>query len=125
MLWLTQKLALRRNLHVPQTLTSVHDKSAAWLGLGTAVGALWNQLWRSDSERRAAQKFKTEGIPYVPKHDFSRLFGIVFIVIYLSGLFVLGLTMPLLLDIGFVYDNDERFVNITALLPSIGSNTLA
>ena len=40
---LTQRAALRNDLHRRQTLTAVHDKSTAWLGLGAALGAMWQQ----------------------------------------------------------------------------------
>ena len=42
MLW-TQELALQRELHMPQTLTAIHDKSVAWFGLGSALYSLWRQ----------------------------------------------------------------------------------
>ncbi|EKM54969.1 uncharacterized protein PHACADRAFT_208510 [Phanerochaete carnosa HHB-10118-sp] len=40
---LTQRLALRNDLGTRQTLTAVHDKASAWLGLGSALGSLWQQ----------------------------------------------------------------------------------
>ncbi|GJE88180.1 hypothetical protein PsYK624_042630 [Phanerochaete sordida] len=40
---LTQRLALRRDLNTPQTLTALHDKSSAWLGVGSALVSLWQQ----------------------------------------------------------------------------------
>ncbi|KAJ7242139.1 hypothetical protein B0H12DRAFT_1236803 [Mycena haematopus] len=40
---LTQRLALRNDLNTRQTLTAVHDKTAAWLGLGSALSSLWQQ----------------------------------------------------------------------------------
>jgi hypothetical protein len=39
----TQRLALRRNLLRPQSLTSLHDSTAAWLGLGSALGVMRRQ----------------------------------------------------------------------------------
>ena len=39
----TQRLALRRDLNTRQTLTAVHDKTAAWLGLGSALSSLHAQ----------------------------------------------------------------------------------
>lgn len=39
----TQCLALRRNLLTRQTLISIHDKSNAWLGIGSAFTSVWQQ----------------------------------------------------------------------------------
>lgn len=39
----TQRLALRSDLYNQETLTAMHDKSAAWLGLGAASTAIVNQ----------------------------------------------------------------------------------
>ena len=41
----TQRLALRNDLNTRQTLTAVHDRSRAWLGLGSALSSLWDQAW--------------------------------------------------------------------------------
>ncbi|KIO06611.1 hypothetical protein M404DRAFT_24328 [Pisolithus tinctorius Marx 270] len=43
LVWLTQRLALRRDLLQRQTLTATHDKAAAWSGLGAALQTLWKQ----------------------------------------------------------------------------------
>jgi hypothetical protein len=39
----TQRLALRRNLLQSPTLTSLHDRTASWLGLGSALDILRKQ----------------------------------------------------------------------------------
>jgi hypothetical protein len=36
----TQRLALRRDLLRPQALTSLHDHTASWLGLGAALNVV-------------------------------------------------------------------------------------
>ncbi|KIK95690.1 hypothetical protein PAXRUDRAFT_365496 [Paxillus rubicundulus Ve08.2h10] len=41
---ITQQLALRSNLLRRQTLTSLHDKSVAWGGIGASVLSLWRQV---------------------------------------------------------------------------------
>lgn len=38
--FVTQRLALTSALYTRQTLTAIHDKSAAWLGLGSAFVTL-------------------------------------------------------------------------------------
>ncbi len=40
----TQRLALIRDLHTRQTLTAIHDKASAWLGLGSSLFALMDQI---------------------------------------------------------------------------------
>ncbi|KAI0692392.1 hypothetical protein BC835DRAFT_1416597 [Cytidiella melzeri] len=45
LLWFTQKLALRRNLHKKQRLTAIHDQATAWLGLGSAIPVLLTQAF--------------------------------------------------------------------------------
>lgn len=54
-----------------QTLTAIHDKSSAWLGLGSASVSLWQQL-----KLRAAA------------------LGVLGIATYLLGVFVLHITIP-------------------------------
>ncbi|KAJ7114433.1 hypothetical protein C8R44DRAFT_795664 [Mycena epipterygia] len=45
LLYITQRLALRRTLQSRfSTMTSIHDRQAAWSGLGSAVNTLWNQV---------------------------------------------------------------------------------
>ncbi|KAL1701707.1 hypothetical protein EV121DRAFT_294015 [Schizophyllum commune] len=43
LIWITQRLALRRLLTSEQTLTAMHDEFNSWIGLGSAVFALLNQ----------------------------------------------------------------------------------
>ncbi|KAI0340304.1 hypothetical protein BDW22DRAFT_1421685 [Trametopsis cervina] len=128
-LYFTQKLALRRNLHVSQSLTSVHDKSAAWMGLGSATISVWNQLTGSVTKTKAEAEVTgatdATSQQYKYKHGFMQGLAVFAILLYLVGLFILGLTLPLLLNIGFVYDSNQRFDNITAVLPAIGNDSVA
>lgn len=73
---LTQRLALRSDLLTRQTLTSIHDKSGAWLGLGSAVMAVWQQT-----------KLRTGA------------WGISAITVYLLSVFALHITIPGLLHV--------------------------
>ncbi|KAJ6615026.1 hypothetical protein B0H10DRAFT_110761 [Mycena sp. CBHHK59/15] len=44
LVFLTQKMAMRRNIQSHQTLTATHDSVSSWAGLGSAVATLYNQL---------------------------------------------------------------------------------
>lgn len=68
---LTQHLALRGNLHTRQTLTAIHDKNIAWLGLGSALNSLWRQF----------------SLP-------ATVPGVLLITLYLLGHFTLHITIP-------------------------------
>ncbi|KAJ7613452.1 hypothetical protein FB45DRAFT_1036388 [Roridomyces roridus] len=43
LVFVTQSLALRQDLHTRQLLTATHDNAVAWSGLGSAVVRLWQQ----------------------------------------------------------------------------------
>ncbi|KAJ7192920.1 hypothetical protein GGX14DRAFT_479462 [Mycena pura] len=43
LVFLTQKLAARRNLRILQPLTAAHDTAAAWAGIGSAIWRIWQQ----------------------------------------------------------------------------------
>ncbi|KAJ7614494.1 hypothetical protein FB45DRAFT_1035968 [Roridomyces roridus] len=43
LVFVTQSLALRHDLHTKQLLTATHDNAVAWSGLGSAVVRLWQQ----------------------------------------------------------------------------------
>lgn len=58
-------------MHTRQTLTAVHDKSSAWLGLGSALASLWQQI----------------SLP-------TATTGVLYIAGYLLNIFVLHITVP-------------------------------
>lgn len=60
-----------RNLRKRQTLTAVHDKASAWLGLGSSVAALLDQ-----AEVPAAMS------------------GVVLVMLYLADITALHVTVP-------------------------------
>lgn len=109
-LYFTQKLALRRNLHVPQSLTSVHDQSNAWFGLASAFMTFCKQFI---GNKTSSQR------------DYWRVASVFGILVYLSGLSVLSITLPLVVSIGYLEDGSNAFVNITSLLPFAGTNASA
>ncbi|KAF7346982.1 hypothetical protein MVEN_01451000 [Mycena venus] len=43
LVFITQTLSMRRDLHIHQSLTATHDNTAAWAGLGSAAFCLWHQ----------------------------------------------------------------------------------
>ena len=43
LIWITQKLALRRLLTSRQTLTAMHDEYNSWIGIGSALSTLYGQ----------------------------------------------------------------------------------
>ncbi|KAJ7105177.1 hypothetical protein C8R44DRAFT_942960 [Mycena epipterygia] len=43
LVFVTQRLSMRRSLQLDQVLTATHDNAAAWAGLGAAISHLWNQ----------------------------------------------------------------------------------
>ena len=80
----TQHLALRRNLHIRQTLSAIHDKSAAWLGLGASFLALARQ-----------RTLNTD------------VLGVLQIVLYLLLVFVVHITIPSTLLVAPGHSNIE------------------
>ncbi|KAL1706780.1 hypothetical protein EV121DRAFT_200653 [Schizophyllum commune] len=44
LIWITQKLALRRLLTSRQTLTAMHDEYNSWIGIGSALYTLYGQF---------------------------------------------------------------------------------
>ncbi|KAI0750551.1 hypothetical protein BC629DRAFT_1598872 [Irpex lacteus] len=67
----TQRLALIHDLHTRQTLTAIHDKTSAWLGLGSSLLAIVDQI----------------KLP-------SAVFSVAFIGSYLLGIAALHITIP-------------------------------
>ncbi|OCH87593.1 hypothetical protein OBBRIDRAFT_837249 [Obba rivulosa] len=72
----TQQLSLKRNFHARQTLTALHDKANAWLGLGSSFLTLYQQR-------------KTRTAPWY----------IFAITVYSLGIFILHITTPALFDV--------------------------
>ena len=73
---LTQRPALRRDVHAEQTLSALQDRSKAWLGLGSSVLVLWD-------------KVKLRTAPW----------WVMLIALYLAGIFVFHITTPSLFDV--------------------------
>ncbi|KAH8798736.1 hypothetical protein DL96DRAFT_1824483 [Flagelloscypha sp. PMI_526] len=101
LLYLTQKLALRRSLSQLSTLTSSHDRYAAWLGLGNAFQSLLSQ-WTVNS-----------GVG-----------SILLIVVYLAGCAVVKITTPALLDLVPMYQAVATTATTTSESSLIGLDSL-
>lgn len=76
LVYYTQRLAFRSDLHLCQTLTAIHDKGNAWLGLGSAIVSFGHQF-----KLRAA------------------MLGVGCTTGYLIGVWLLHITIPGLLSV--------------------------
>ncbi|KAJ3558246.1 hypothetical protein NM688_g1043 [Phlebia brevispora] len=97
----TQGLALKRNYHVRQSLTALHEKSSAWLGLGPSLTVMWRQR----------------------RHRAARL-GAFLILGYLATMFALGITDAALLTVGYADVNDPILAHTTAYLSEVQTGDL-
>ncbi|GJE91632.1 hypothetical protein PsYK624_077820 [Phanerochaete sordida] len=95
----TQSLAFRSDLYVRQTLTALHDKSSAWLGLGAACSSLWEQF-----KMRAA------------------MLGVAYITAYLVGMWLLHVTIPTVLSV-VPYNDTVPMLNRTILANTTTSHS--
>ena len=86
---LTQRLALSRDLRTRQTLTAIHDKNSAWLGIGSAGIGLWEQA-----------------------KLLSAISGISGIALYLFGIYVLHVTIPALVHVS-AYNTTVPTIHVT------------
>lgn len=87
----TQRLALVRDLRTQQTLTAIHDKTSAWLGLGSSLATLVDQV-------------------KVP----ATVSGVLFIVLYLAGIAVLHVVIPAAISVN-VYNATMQTLQQTHL----------
>ncbi|KIP03130.1 hypothetical protein PHLGIDRAFT_16082 [Phlebiopsis gigantea 11061_1 CR5-6] len=95
LLFVVQKLALKRDLNQKQSLTAMHDKSAAWLSLGV-TGAT---MWKYRSLFHIGQPDKE-----IWRRDIKAFGGVVCILLYLGG-------------------NSTNVARVTSLLASIGQDS--
>jgi hypothetical protein len=75
LVFVTQKLSMRRSLQKNQTLTVTHDNAAAWMGLGSALLHIWHQ----------------KSVP-------ASVSGVSVVFLYLGGILILHITTPALLS---------------------------
>ncbi|KAJ7600176.1 hypothetical protein C8J56DRAFT_1072926 [Mycena floridula] len=88
LLYITQRLALRRILYSTKTITGIHDRQSAWIGLGSAINSCWNQLSISAS-----------------------VWGVGIITVYLALMAGLKITTPSLLALASVPENNTVMVD--------------
>jgi hypothetical protein len=93
---LTQRLALRRNLFQSQDLTTLHDRTASWLGLWTAIKAL--------AKARPLSGY------------------IALITLYLGLLFGLHNTIPALVTVSPVQGSRNTSVAIMQMTPPMNAS---
>ncbi|KAJ7260435.1 hypothetical protein B0H12DRAFT_1014061 [Mycena haematopus] len=98
LVYLMQKLSLRKNLNIRQTLTALHDKHAAWSGLGAAFATLYYQT-----------------------HLRTGFSGLFFVVLYVFGAAALHVTTPALID---KYSSRPNFFN-AIISPTVFSNSIS
>ncbi|KAF7367591.1 hypothetical protein MSAN_00822400 [Mycena sanguinolenta] len=71
LVFITQTLSMRHDLHIHQSLTATHDNAAAWAGLGSAVFCLWYQ----------------KSVP-------ASVRGVLLALLYLGSIAILHITLP-------------------------------
>jgi hypothetical protein len=96
MVMFTQRLALQRDLAQRQTLTAIHDKSSAWLGIGSAVVGVVQQM-----------KLQTA------------VWGVILIALYFLGVFTLHVSIPSLFHVDLF--NGTNPITRTTIL-AVGNN---
>lgn len=111
-LYLTQKLALRRNIRVKHSLTAMDDQANAWLGLGATVPVLWRYKDMFSSEGRKTRR-----------SDLAALGFIFCIVFYLGASLLLGIAASDLFIFANTYGT-RGYQNLTspALMANMSQN---
>ncbi|GJE92149.1 hypothetical protein PsYK624_083020 [Phanerochaete sordida] len=112
LLYLTQLLALKRDLHLKQTLTAMHDKSQAWLSLGASGVTI--------VKYRDLFSRKSRGTTL--RQELAALGTVFSVFVYLAGSLVLGIIAPDLISTFTRSANDTSFEPLLAALPNIGQN---
>lgn len=110
-LFLTQKLAFLRNLYVKQSITSLHDKSSAWLGLGQTAPIIWRY-------REIVSKQKAASKP----SQIPAFTGVLLITTYLGASLLLGVIAPDLVMVGGSVGNTSSVQYLVPKLANIGSS---
>ncbi|KAJ7894917.1 hypothetical protein B0H14DRAFT_3640700 [Mycena olivaceomarginata] len=88
LVYITQKFALQRNLQFGRTLTAAHDNATAWIGLGSGLETLFDQI-------------------AVPSSSIS----ILLIVGYLLDVSVLHITIPALFSVQAFNISSPQIIN--------------
>ncbi|KAF8147513.1 hypothetical protein K438DRAFT_2027718 [Mycena galopus ATCC 62051] len=92
LVFVTQKLVLRRNFCRSQTLTATHDSVRAWTGLGSALVCVWQQ-----------------------KAIMASISDVLSAFVYLANILVLHVTFPGLLAVDSVFLNSSVSVTTQGL----------
>ena len=86
---ITQRLALCADINTERTLTAIHDKSNAWLGIGSAVVSGYHQL----------ELMSTSGVACIGG--------------YLAGVAVLHVSIPAMLHAENFNDTSTQVISTT------------
>lgn len=104
---------MKRDLHQAQSLTAMHDKSAAWLSLGATGATLWkyrNILSCHQPERRLWLK------------DIIACGYITLVLMYLGGILGLSIVAPDLINLGDIVGNTTDVQQLTSFISNIGQD---
>ncbi|KAJ7488338.1 hypothetical protein FB451DRAFT_1227035 [Mycena latifolia] len=95
LVFITQRLSMRRSLQMDQTLTATHDTAEAWSGIGSALGHVWHQRT-------------------VP----ASVMGVVGVFLYLGNILVLHITTPVLFSLE-TFNSSRSIPVATQSLPTL------
>ncbi|KAJ7156395.1 hypothetical protein C8R46DRAFT_1356051 [Mycena filopes] len=99
LVFVTQTLFMRRSLQITQPLTAIHDTSAAWTGIGSAILHLWRQT----------------AVP-------GSALGVVTALLYLSNVLVLHISSPALFSVVAFNTSNSVPVGTSSHLPVYNSS---
>ncbi|KAJ7164193.1 hypothetical protein C8R46DRAFT_1352016 [Mycena filopes] len=94
LVFVTQTLFMKRSLQITQPLTAIHDTSAAWTGIGSAILHLWRQTT-------------------VP----GSALGVITALLYLSNILVLHISSPALFSVVAFNTSNSVPVGTSSHLP--------
>ncbi|KAJ7176723.1 hypothetical protein C8R46DRAFT_1346698 [Mycena filopes] len=94
LVFLTQSLSMRRSLRMNQTLTAIHDTTAAWSGIGAAVVYLWHQTFIRGS-----------------------IIGVLSVFMYLGNILVLHISTPALFSVATFNSSHQITIETTNQVP--------
>ncbi|KIP05637.1 hypothetical protein PHLGIDRAFT_145519 [Phlebiopsis gigantea 11061_1 CR5-6] len=112
LLFVTQKLALRKDLHLEQSLTAMHDKSRAWLSLGATSVTLWRYRSLLSLRQDRGQ------LP----NELKAMGTILCVLLYFIGGIALTILAPDLMLPGNIVGDKTSFQRLTSYISNIGSD---
>ena len=110
LVYVVQKLALRRTLHITQSFTSVHDKTAAWFGFAAAIPVVFRYL----------PMLSCKTGKDAPVRDWPAFAGVLGILAYLGCGLLLGTIAPSLVTPGLTFTDATEIQSLAPPLEDIG-----